>query len=320
MKVNRWRAAAAAVVALVAGFGLVAPPAQADEVPKIPDGSLIDTAYNFVQRPAYTAGANDWGCRPTEGNNPVILLPGTFANAGANFTKLGPRIKNAGFCTFTLNYGATGLSLDGRVGGLGPVADSARELGVFVDKVLAATGAPKVNIVGHSQGGLLPTWYIRRLGGASKVDKYVGLAPSNRGTELWGIVALGKALGIIGFVGDLSKYAQVPGLLDQASDSPAMKELWSGSPDMPAGPQYTVISTRYDQAVHPISLQKLSGPNTRNVLVQDYCPFNLSGHMGVAFDEPTLQLTLNALKGGPSTFRPSCGFGTDTALFGLPFS
>ncbi|NHA01134.1 alpha/beta fold hydrolase [Nocardioides sp. W3-2-3] len=56
-------------------------------------------------------------------------------------------------------------------------------LAAFVDRVLAATGATKVNVVGHSQGGLIPTYFIKRLGGASKIDKYVGLAPSNHGTE-----------------------------------------------------------------------------------------------------------------------------------------
>ena len=88
MLVTRFRAAVvAALTSLVAVAGLAAP-AAADTTP-IPDGTLVETGYNYAARPAYTAGADDWTCRPQAGKNPVVLLPGTFANAGANFTKLG---------------------------------------------------------------------------------------------------------------------------------------------------------------------------------------------------------------------------------------
>ncbi len=38
-------------------------------------------------------------------------------------------------------------------------------------------------MVGHSQGGMMPRYYLKFLGGASKVDDLVGLAPSNHGTS-----------------------------------------------------------------------------------------------------------------------------------------
>ncbi len=56
-------------------------------------------------------------------------------------------------------------------GALSPLEQSAQELSVFVDEVLAATGASKVDIVGHSQGTLMPNYYVKFLGGAAKVDK-----------------------------------------------------------------------------------------------------------------------------------------------------
>jgi hypothetical protein len=53
---------------------------------------------------------------------------------------------------FALDYGGT----DGNpIQGYGPI-ESAQQLSSFVDKVLAATGASKVDIVGHSQGGMMP--------------------------------------------------------------------------------------------------------------------------------------------------------------------
>ena len=59
-----------------------------------------------------------------------------------------------------------------------------------MNKVLAATGAKKVDLVGHSQGGMMPRYYIKNLGGASKVNTLVGLAPSNHGTTLEGLFTL----------------------------------------------------------------------------------------------------------------------------------
>jgi triacylglycerol esterase/lipase EstA (alpha/beta hydrolase family) len=59
----------------------------------------------------------------------------------------------------------------------------AAELATFVNSVLGATGAKKVDLVGHSQGGMMPRYYIGFLGGAKYVHHLVGIAPSNHGTQ-----------------------------------------------------------------------------------------------------------------------------------------
>jgi triacylglycerol lipase len=53
--------------------------------------------------------------------------------------------------------------------------------------VLAATGARKVDILGHSDGTLMPAHNVRFLGGAAKVDRYVALTPLWAGTDLAGL-------------------------------------------------------------------------------------------------------------------------------------
>ena len=115
-------------------------------------------------------------CEPTaEHPYPVVLVHGTFETMDQNWAVLSPELKGMGYCVFALNYGNRGLN---------DIKDSARELGVFVDNVLGYTGAEKVSLVGHSQGGMMPRYWIKNLGGKKKVEDLVGIAPSNYGTEL----------------------------------------------------------------------------------------------------------------------------------------
>jgi triacylglycerol lipase len=106
---------------------------------------------------------------------PVVLVHGTFEGMAQNWKLISPTLKEKGYCVFELNYGTNGLCRIGRY---------AQELDVFVVKVLAYTGAEKVSLVGHSQGGMTPRYWIKYLGGKNKVEDLVGLASSNYGTEL----------------------------------------------------------------------------------------------------------------------------------------
>lgn len=109
---------------------------------------------------------------------------------------------DAGYCVDALNYGETAQS-SGRFFGLGPIATSAKQLAAFVDKFLARSEEKKVDIVGHSQGGMMPRYYIRLLGGVVRLNMLVGLAPSNHGAHTDGMEALIKAYESLG-IGTLS--------------------------------------------------------------------------------------------------------------------
>lgn len=297
-----------AVVAIAATVMLMAAACQPKPPAPLPIGGLSDAAAAFVANPNSVPGANDWNCKPTSAHPyPVVLVHGTTANLGANWVALSPMLKNAGYCVYGLNYGQT-LASALHINGLGDIAASAQQLKDFVNQVLSSTGASKVDIVGHSQGGMMPNYYIKRLGGASKVHTLVGLAPSNHGTTMSGLVTLGANLNLLGFVNSIMVIG-TPALEQQEVGSSFQNALF-GDGDTVAGPRYVVIETEHDEVVTPYTNAFLSGPNVTNILIQNQCPNDPVGHAGIAFDSPALQNVLNQL--GPNTpgFQPTCsGYG-----------
>src|SRR3954452_17588301 len=141
---------------------------------------LAVTCAALLTRPAAATaapsppGSNDPNCKPTAAHPyPVVLVHGTFENQSM-WTFVSPQIKAAGYCVFALDYGNDAT---------GDIPTSAGQLGSFVDRVLAETGSSKVDLVGHSQGGMMPRYWMRFDGGAGEVEDLVGIAPSNHGTS-----------------------------------------------------------------------------------------------------------------------------------------
>lgn len=300
-------AAGASVVVFAVLVALASPGAGAAGTLKV--GGLSDALAAYAFTPKTVPGANDWTCRPTAAHpRPVVLVHGTAENMGFNWAAISPLLKNAGYCVYALNYGDNSLSFDQRVGGLADIGASAGELSTFVDKVRASTGAAKVDLVGHSQGGMMPHYYIERLGGAAKVNTFIGLVPSNHGTTLSGITELGRQLGLLtGF--NMIGLQTAPSLVQQEIGSDFQHKLFDNGDTVP-GPRYVVITTTKDAVVTPYTQALLKGPNVTNITIQDQCPADGTGHIGIVFDGPAMQDVLNQL--GPVTpgFRPTCtGYG-----------
>ncbi|MGW1560170.1 esterase/lipase family protein [Streptomyces sp. NPDC002144] len=222
---------------------------------------------------APSSGWNDYSCKPSATHpRPVVLVHGTLGNSVDNWLGLAPYLESRGYCVFSLDYGQ--LSGVPVFYGLGPIDKSAEQLSAFVDKVLAATKAAKADIVGHSQGGMMPRYYLRFLGGAAKVNTLVGIAPDNHGTDLDGLTNL---LPYFPGASDLLS-SSVPGLADQIVGSAFLTKLNAGGDTVP-GVHYTVIASKYDEVVTPYTSQFLSGSDVHNVLIQNLCSLDLSEHV-----------------------------------------
>ncbi|RNL52057.1 alpha/beta fold hydrolase [Arthrobacter oryzae] len=283
--ISKVKPAALAVIGLLCASILAAPAAQADTTDISPPG------------------ANDWSCQPSaEHPYPVVLVPGTFESMAKNWATMSPYLKNAGYCVYALNYGKTN-----GIDASGPVSESARQLAPFVDAVLGATGAKKVNLVGHSQGGMMPRYYMGFLNGAKKVNQLVGIAPSNHGTQ-------GVILPPPDFVPPVTSAGGdgCQACADQQAGSAFLTELNSIGDTVP-GPAYTVLSTKYDEVVTPYQSQFLAGSTKKitNITIQDKCPADVFEHDQAPNDRVVQQLVANALgrpAGTPAdaAYQPSC--------------
>ena len=237
-------------------------------------------------------GSNNWSCKPAAAHPyPVVLVHGTLANMDDNWQAASPILANHGYCVFAFNYGGASATDDFQ--GTGDIATSAGQLASFVNQVLAATGASKVDLVGHSQGGMMPRYYINFLGGAAKVDKLVALAPSNYGTTLDGLTVLGKTLGLL---------VPVNSVLSTTCEACVQQEVGSSflatlnAEPTVSSVSYTVIESRDDEVVTPYTNAFLpAGPNVTNITLQNQCPLDESDHLEIANDPVAMADMLNAL-------------------------
>ena len=306
----------ALVGALVAVVVAVAVPATASASYSVPYGStaLVDAVWNETWEPEALTGGNN-GCKPSAAHPyPVVLVHATLADEGSNWVTLAPLLANNGYCVYGFNYGATLASFElwpfigPRVDGLGHIENSAKELSSFVGRVLSRTGASKVDLVGHSQGGMMPNYYIKYLGGASKVNELIGLAPSNHGTTLDGITQFVEKFPFATEITtDLIELFGAPSLTEQTEKSAFMTKLFGSGDPTVSGVRYVVIETTHDEVVTPYTHAFLSGAGVTNITIQSQCPSDPVAHIGMFDDSPSLQNVLNQLAASPNpSFQATC--------------
>jgi triacylglycerol esterase/lipase EstA (alpha/beta hydrolase family) len=245
-------------------------------------------------------GANDFDCKPTRAHpEPVVLVHGLLANQTVNWNTISPFLANRGFCVFSLTYGTkdevkTPLY---QPGGLRTMQSSARELKSFVDRILRRTGAEKVDIVGHSEGSIMPSWYVRFLGGAKVVDDYVGMTTLWEGTNTGGLASLNQVATMFGLA-PLMKPT-----IDRFCSS--CRQFLQGSRFfrrlhargiVSRRVTYTSIVTKNDELVVPYTSGLLpKAPNVTNVVLQDFCPLDQAEHLSVMVDPVTAGFVYRAL-------------------------
>ena len=291
MRRARCSTAAVAIAATLALSGAAGSVGQADPTPA-------------------PADVNDFSCHPSAAHpEPVVLLEGLGGDMAA-WSYMASGLKAAGYCLFALDYGVDPriASIPYAPEGSLPMEQSAQQLSAFVDQVLAATGASNVDLVGHSEGTIMPRWYLKFLGGAAKVDRFVALTPLYRGSTVYGVTTLRDALAPLGLSQPLVDVfaSQCAACTEVLAGSDYLDQVNAGGEAIP-GVTYTNIVTEHDELVVPYTSGFEQGPGAyTNIDLQQVCPADLSEHVAVAFDPVVKQMILNALD--PTNAKPvSCG-------------
>ena len=260
---------------------------------------------------AASSGINDYTCTPSAAHpQPLVLVHGLGARGADNWSYMAPKLRDAGYCVYYLTYGVdarTAAFPFYRPGGTRPMQESAQQLKGFVDGVLGATGAAQVSLVGHSEGTVMPRWYIERLGGAPKVKRFITLTPLWRGSNVGGVATLrdlGAASGVSSLIVNLVN-GFCTACTQVIAGSSYLNDLNADGEVVP-GIEFTNIVTKYDELVVPYTSGIMRDGGT-NIVLQDVCPHDIAEHAAVAFDANVLQLFVNALD--PANAKPvACAY------------
>lgn len=323
-----WRTSCGVVAGLCLLVGGVLSPGVASAASSPPHYPVV---WSFLTTAAISAAENGPDVAPAGSNvpclpsaehpYPVVLVHGLAADQNDNWQTMAPFLADHGYCVFSLTYGnmaSLPRPLD-EIGGLSDMAASAQQLAEFVDWVLAATHAPKVDIVGHSEGGTMPDYYLKFLGGSRVVAHFVALSGVLHGTTFWGLSDLYDLAAAYGFSSEIDAFVGkgcascteflVGSSFMKALDAPHAQATAGEAATCPTdgaavdGVSYTSIATEYDELVRPYDSDFINpscanaatGIDVDNIVVQHQCPTDLADHLAIASDQVAAQDVLNGL-------------------------
>lgn len=189
---------------------------------------------------------------PQDEQGPVVMIPGLGGSTNG-LAVLARTLETDG-------RDVTIISLPGD--GTGDLQEQAQVLGDAVDAALERTGAPSVDIVGYSAGGIVARVWLADLGGVDVARRVLTLGSPHHGTQLARIAA-----------------DTVPGACvactQLAPDSDLITALNAGD-ETPDGPEYVSVWTTLDETVVPPDSARLDGALA--ITVQSVCADSQVSH------------------------------------------
>jgi hypothetical protein len=233
---------------------------------------------------------------------PVLLVPGTTLNPSTDFGYgWEPSLAKLGrsYCTIDLPGNAMAN------------IQTAGEYVVYAIRTMHHDYGGRIDIIGHSQGGMVPRWALRFWPGTRKmVDDLIGLSPSNHGTL---------------DANPLCELTCAPSIWQQRKGARFLAALNSYQETFP-GISYTDIYTLTDEVVVPNFGPSASsslhggGGQITNVAIQSVCPTDPTEHIGVGiYDDTAYAIAVDALdhRGSAVPSRVSRGVCLDPLMPGI---
>ncbi len=229
---------------------------------------------------------NDPDFAPTH-ESPVLYIHGVTSRSRA-FRPNAERLRDEGFWVWGYDYGdmfAPGFY------GMGNLDSIIEDVHANVDHVLEQTGAEQLDIVAHSQGGLMTKLFIAN-GGASKVRRVVAMGANFHGTDVRGRATRFAPL--------ISRYPRAastlasPGVIQQLADSPWVRTHLN-VPDTYPEIVYTSLYSPADVLVTPNEtsmLASVSGADVVNINVAEAYGGYAPRHALMERDPLFIELTL----------------------------
>jgi pimeloyl-ACP methyl ester carboxylesterase len=171
-----------------------------------------------------------------DGDHPPVLLIHGFLGTRGSMYPLERRLQSDGICVFSFNLGTFNTR---------DIRRSAFLIHRKIESILEQTpgDVQRIDIVGHSMGGLIGLYYVKKLGGAARVRKLVMM-----GTPIGGTWAALPGVATLGLFSS-SSWQLLPG-------STFLRELATG-PLPPSVDYYTIAAAR--DWVSPLPSTRLAG-------------------------------------------------------------
>ena len=207
---------------------------------------------------------------------PVLLVPGYGGQTGS-LNVLAARIRATGRRAVVVRLPGSGT---------GSLVTDAGVLNAAVERALRG-GAPSVDVVGYSAGGVVALLWAREDGGSHKARRVVTLGSPFHGTRL-----AAAAEGLVPGACPAACQQLVPG-------SPLLAQLTQSA--VPGRPRWLSLWTTDDEVVMPPDSARLAG--AINVPIQAVCPGHQVSHTGLPADPVVISLVLEAI--GPAPISPA---------------
>lgn len=217
------------------------------------------------------------GFPPQDRPGPVLLVPG-YGGSTRSLSVLARRIRSTG-------RQVTVVHLPGN--GTGSLIADASVLNAAVTRALR-DGAPSVDVIGYSAGGVATLVWVRQDGGAHKARRVVTL-----GSPFHGARIASAAEGFVPGACPAACQQLVPGsgLLSQLDAAP-----------VPTRPRWLSLWSTDDTTVTPPDSARLAG--AINVPIQSVCPAQQISHSQLPDNPVVTAMVLQAIGPGPAR-RPA---------------